>query len=279
MSSHLVRKGDSSRPGLMPLMEEEALGLRLSLIELPEPGMSQMLEVGLECALVLLRGEARIRFSGETATVQRGSVFDDKPATLHLDAGTSAEITALGPCELALVQVRNCACFDPALLAGESALLETKAVGEGQLQGTAHRHVQLIFDGRNRPGANLVLGETVTLPGRWSSYPPHHHPQPEIYHYRFTRPEGFGHAELDEEVFKVHSGDTLMIPGGRTHAQAAAPGYGMYYLWAIRHLPGRPYQEPTFLPEHAWLTGENPPVWEPDRGELGESSPWRGEAR
>ena len=59
-----------------------------------------------------------------------------------------------------------------------------------------------------------MLGEVVTLPGGWSSYPPHHHPQPEIYHYRFTHPQGFGHAELGDDVFKVRHYDTIRILAG-----------------------------------------------------------------
>ena len=74
----------------------------------------------------------------------------------------------------------------------------------GQVGGACLRLVRTIFDRTNAdPNAELVLGEVITLPGRWSSYPPHHHPQPEIYHYRFTHPQGYGHAELGEDVLLV----------------------------------------------------------------------------
>ena len=107
-----------------------------------------------------------------------------------------------------------------------------------------------------------MLGEVVTLPGGWSSYPPHHHPQPEIYHYRFTHPQGFGHAEHGDDVFKVRQYDTIRIQAGNDHAQVAAPGYGMYYAWVIRHLPGQPYDVPEFTAEHAW-------TMKPGREDLG----------
>ena len=109
----------------------------------------------------------------------------------------------------------------------------------------------------------LVLGEVVTLPGRWSSYPPHHHPQPEIYHYRFTEPQGYGHAELGETVLKVRHGDTVKIADGFDHAQAAAPGYGMYYAWVIRHLPGNPYTVPEFTEAHRWTMAKDAKYWKP----------------
>ena len=42
------------------------------------------------------------------------------------------------------------------------------------------RIVRTIFDLSNATDAKLVLGEVISYPGKWSSYPPHHHPQPEV---------------------------------------------------------------------------------------------------
>jgi 5-deoxy-glucuronate isomerase len=131
------------------------------------------------------------------------------------------------------------------------------------VQNACLRNVRLIFDRTTRPESNLVLGEVVNYPGRWSSYPPHHHDQPEIYHYRFTAPHGYGHAELGDDVVKVREGDTVVIPPGRDHAQVSAPGYGMYYLWMIRHLPGNPYTGFTFAEEHKWTLDASQQGWRP----------------
>ena len=136
--------------------------------------------------------------------------------------------------------------------------------GRGQVGGRALRYVRTIFDRTNSPPeVELVLGEVVTFPGGWSSYPPHHHPQHEIYHYRFTEPQGYGHAELGEEVVKVKQYDTIKIPAGLDHAQCAAPGYGMYYSWVIRHLPDKPYTVPEFTAEHAWTMQPDAAFWRP----------------
>jgi 5-deoxy-glucuronate isomerase len=135
--------------------------------------------------------------------------------------------------------------------------------GAGLVQNACLRNVRLIFDRTTRPESNLVLGEVLNYSGRWSSYPPHHHDQPEIYHYRFTAPSGYGHAELGDEVVKVRDGDTVVIPPGRDHAQVSAPGYGMYYLWMIRHLPGNPYTGFTFTEEHKWTLDAAQQGWRP----------------
>ena len=108
-----------------------------------------------------------------------------------------------------------------------------------------------------------MVGEVINLPGRWSSYPPHHHAQPEIYHYRFNAPAGYGHAEIGGEVYRVAAGDTTLIPGGLDHAQVSAPGYGMYYLWVVRHLPGRPYRGFKVTPAYRWLLDPANQGWEP----------------
>jgi 5-deoxy-glucuronate isomerase len=119
-----------------------------------------------------------------------------------------------------------------------------------------------VIDPANRPESGLVLGEVVTLPGRWSSYPPHQHAQPAVYHFRFTLPQGFGHAELDEEVVKVRPYDTLKVMEQRTHAQVAAPGYGMYSLWVMRHLRDRSTVEMETDAEHSWVLDPRTQGWE-----------------
>jgi 5-deoxy-glucuronate isomerase len=113
------------------------------------------------------------------------------------------------------------------------------------------------------------LGEVINSPGKWSSYPPHHHLQPEFYHYRFTLPQGYGHAELGDDILKIRHGDTVEIPGGLDHAQVSAPGYGMYYLWVVRHLPKQPYTGFEFTREHEWVLDPTHPNLESieNRGE------------
>lgn len=99
----------------------------------------------------------------------------------------------------------------------------------------------------------MVIGEIVSYPGRWSSYIPHHHPQPEVYYYKFDKSQGFGACFIGDKAYKVKDGDFAIINGGYTHPQVAAPGYRMYYSWMIRHLDSNPWMDRIDDEDHKWL--------------------------
>lgn len=216
----------------------------------------------LETAWVLLHGSAEVECDGRRTRVERRSLFDEPPTALHVAAHTSVVLRAHSAgTEWAVIRTGNSRAFAPRLF--QPTDLKPEYRGAGLAQNACLRNVRLVFDLGVRPEANLVVGEVVNYPGRWSSYPPHHHDQVELYHYRFTDPRGYGHAELGEEVVKVRSGDTTVIPSGLDHAQVSAPGYGMYYLWMIRHLPGNPYRGFTFTEDHTWTLDPAQQGWRP----------------
>jgi 5-deoxy-glucuronate isomerase len=215
-----------------------------------------------ESAWVLLSGSATAGFSGRKCDMARSSLFDEGPTTLHVCGNEKIEITAgTTGVEFAVSYTENSRSFDPRLFLPTEVGSESR--GAGLVQGACLRNVRSIFDRASRPLSNLVLGEVVNYPGRWSSYPPHHHAQPEIYHYRFTEKTGYGHAEVGDLVYKVRERDTIAIPPGADHAQVSAPGYGMYYLWVIRHLPRCPYTGFTFAKEHSWALDPSRQGWQP----------------
>jgi 5-deoxy-glucuronate isomerase len=217
-----------------------------------------------ETAWLLLDGEADVAWEAQRGRVRRTSLFDEAPTALHVPAGTRVSLRSEGlGSEWVVVRATNERRFAATLFRPEELKAEYR--GEGLVQGTSLRNVRLIFDDTNHPEANLVLGEVVNYPGRWSSYPPHHHPQAEIYHYRFTLPQGYGHAELGEEVYKLRSYDTLKILDGVSHAQVSAPGYGMYYVWAVRHLSGNRYTGFRYTEEHKWVLDPANQGWQPER--------------
>jgi 5-deoxy-glucuronate isomerase len=225
-------------------------GIDFGILRLRE-GHTHALAPELESAALLLSGEVVLAAGAIEHRARRRSLFDDPPTALHAAAGDLIRITAQSEAELAIACVENPKGFAPKIF-DASSMLDNEDRGSGLLDDTARRWVRTLFDIRNRPEANLVLGEVLNRPGRWSSYPPHHHPQPELYHYRFAPALGYGHAELGDAVVKVHSFDTVKILDGLDHPQVAAPGYQMGYVWVIRHLPGSPYTVPEFTAAHAW---------------------------
>lgn len=205
-----------------------------------------------ETAVLLLAGEVDFGFDGRLERALRRSVFLDPPYCLHCCKGREIVATALKESRLLVQQTTNPGEFGTVFYTPETCTLQE--FGKGQWDGTAHRQVLTVFDYDNAPYSNMVLGEVFHKPGCWTSYPPHHHPQPELYYYEFDKPQGFGVGFDGEDCYKVGDMGCLPITPGNAHQQAAAPGYRMYYAWLIRHLEGDPWRKTRIdAPEHKWL--------------------------
>jgi 5-deoxy-glucuronate isomerase len=216
-----------------------------------------------ECAILLMEGEVIFHWESDgdecEITARRTSIFDENPTVLHLPCGASSKITALSDVELLIQKTENAGDFPARLYAPQD--ISSEVFGDGVWGNTARRICRTVFDYSNAPWSNMVMGEIINYPGRWSSYIPHGHPQPEVYVYRFDRDEGFGAAFLGDDVFKISQNSAFFIPGGPTHPQVSAPGFAMYYCWMIRHLPGNPWVSRDNDPRYEWLLGEDVKIW------------------
>lgn len=265
MSEFLVRNPNGFADGFTAITAigetQHDTGIHFGILKL-KSGEEKTITSDLESAYLLIQGKCILRHDNVTAEVNRQSCFDEDPVAIHFAAQQTIHIKAITDCEFAVSQVENHQTFATKIF-DTTNMLESESRGKDLLHDTAYRIVRTIFDIRNRPESKLVLGEVVNAPGRWSSYPPHHHAQPEIYHYRFTEPQGYGHAECGDDIFKVRQFDTYKILQEKDHAQTAAPGYGMYYIWVIRHLEDKPYGAPEFAEEHNWTrtNDANARVW------------------
>ncbi|MBD3350598.1 MAG: 5-deoxyglucuronate isomerase [Candidatus Lokiarchaeota archaeon] len=228
------------------------------------PNQSYRIDDALEKAVLLMHGKVLLNWNNKNdnketeAEISRDSIWDKNPWCLHVDKNTSIEIKAdqLGA-ELAIVTTKNEQELPAKLYTPEEC--ESEERGKGTMRETSTRIVRTIFDDSNEPLANLVLGEVINFPGKWSSYPPHKHEMPEIYHYRFLPEQGFGFSMLGDDAVQIHDGDTVGI-FNEWHSQTSAPGYAMYYIWPIRHLKDKRYGKssdtPVFDPQHLWVTNE-----------------------
>ena len=207
---------------------ENNVPISLEVLKLPA-GESISLTAEKETAWLLMSGIVSGSAGGKEFSFNRTSLFDESSSCIHVSANTAVEIQCESDAEFSVYWCDNVKPFSARVFTPEDVANEPR--GKGQVGDRCLRYVRTIFDDTNSdPNTDLVLGEVITFQGGWSSYPPHHHPQPEIYHYRFTKPQGYGHAELGDTVLKVRHNDTVKILDLNDHAQCAAPGYGMAYI-------------------------------------------------
>lgn len=206
-----------------------------------------------ECAILLLKGAVNFAVGDSiNEDCERANPFQRTPYAVHFSHGTKAVVTAHKESEVIVQMTDNDRTWAPVFYNPDNCLYQE--FGKGQWGGTGHRIVSTMFDLDNAPYSNMVMGEVFNQPGKWSSYPPHHHPQPEVYYYQFDHEEGFGAGFEGDTPYKTENGSCLCIRGGNAHQQVTAPGFEMYYVWMIRHLDGDPWDKTRiYVPEYEWL--------------------------
>lgn len=208
-----------------------------------------------EIAVLLIDGEINIKADVFCERAVRRGLFNDLPTTVHVCRGTEIEITAYVDSRIMYQATENGADF-PAKIYRKEDVIQTVSC-EGLWENTAVRDVNTIFDKDNAPYSNMVIGEVLARQGRWWSYVPHSHPQPEVYYYEFERPEGFGACFIGETAHTIKDGSCGCFKGGNTHVQVTAPGFPMYNIWMIRHLDGDPWLKTRNVdPRYTWLESE-----------------------
>jgi 5-deoxy-glucuronate isomerase len=207
-----------------------------------------------EVAIVLLQGE--VEWLDEVSS--RTSVFAQRASAVYLPPGAAVDVRATADSELAL-----CATSAGGLRAAGAPVLVGEAAVTVEHRGRDgwRRDVHdVIADAV--PAQRLLVGETFNAPGAWSSFPPHKHDgrdgEPaleEVYYYRFEQPDGFGFQGLydrdgDARAEFIRHGSVVGFASG-FHPVCAAPGYRLYYLWALAGAERRlaMYEDPA----HTWL--------------------------
>jgi len=242
--------------GLNPYLKLEEgkgceVGMDVALLVLERGEVYCECNAEKEAAFLLFSGVCSFIADGNAWRVSRGSEFTQEASCLHVCAGVAIEIRAEAHSELYIQRVKNANLFETKCYLPEDVTVQRAGVTE--LQGTMRRNIRTIFDLENAPYSNMVLGEVLNFPGKWSSYPPHFHPQPEVYFYRFDKPQGFGAGFGNGDLHRTGHNGLLVIQSG-FHSQVAAPGYGLCYVWGIRHLPDDPWRKTRIdEPEHLWM--------------------------
>lgn len=205
-----------------------------------------------EVVYVLMSGAVEFVFGTNRETAERASPFHDDPVVLHVPAGTKVAIRCLSEkAEVAIQRTTNANRFPAELMRRDVMLTPSEMRGAGLMNEASTRIVRTFFDRKHRPGTNFFIGEVVSFPGKWSSFPPHTHVEPEIYYYKFLPENGYGYAEINDDVFKVRNNDLTGMANQATHSQTTAPGYAEYYIWVIR-LRDNEALVTAEVPEHKW---------------------------
>ena len=204
-----------------------------------------------EMAVLLVLGDVTFRWEKSEQRGRRESFIKEGPHCLHVCRDVQVSVKAEADSEILVQATENDRAFASVFYRPEDC--RDDIFGGDKLEGKMKRTVRTVFDYKNAPYSNMVNGEVINHQGGWSSYTPHHHPQPEVYFYRFERSEGFGACFIGDEVYKIKDGSCAAIPGGKTHPQVTAPAFPMYYCWMIRHLEGNPWTDRVVDERYLWI--------------------------
>jgi 5-deoxy-glucuronate isomerase len=252
-----------STSAIRSVVTPERYGDMISL-DLADRAVGESIELRSEheTVVVVLLGRLDVETDGVSLgrAGGRASVFEGPGGAVYLPPGARLSGVAVDRVELAIVGAP----------AGEGGPFAARLIRPDDQRiaevgtGNWRRQVRTIL-GPDDPAGRLLVGETVNPPGNWSSYPPHKHDveRPpvevrleEVYLFKVDPPAGFGvqvrYDDAGEEARTVHDGDAVVIRSGY-HPVVAAPGYSLYYLWAMAGDGRRmiPYVDPA----HAHVAG------------------------
>jgi len=231
--------------GLNTLPNNPCRLLDFGLLVLPAGGSYSGSTGDREVLAVILGGKATFEAAGQRFDEVGGrpNVFAVKPHSVYLPAGVEYHITAEGPVEIGMTSA-------PSDLEAAPYVIPPQRVANG-VWGAANfrRYFHQILTQiaqPDLPARRLIVGETFTPSGNWSTYPPHRHEvddlpreafHEEMYFFKVSPPDGFGlchyyNDQGEEENFTVRDNTIMMAPIGY-HTVASAPGYATYYLWLL----------------------------------------------
>lgn len=224
----------------------------ICVYKLPKGKRRSFLFADKEAAFLLTEGKVRFTVDGKVTTASRKNVFEELSTCVHAARNIRVSVYALEDSEFIMQATLNDRDFGYKVYKPKDVICSVSC--EGMWENTAVRDVNTVFDYDNAPYSNMVLGEVIARQGRWWSYVPHSHPQPEVYYYKMHRPEGFGACFIGDKAYTVKDGSAGCFEGGYTHVQVTAPGYPMYCCWMIRHLDGNPWLKTrTVDKRYEWL--------------------------
>ena len=197
-----------------------------------------------EFLAVLLGGRGAFTVNGQAfASVGgRPNVFSGKPHAVYLPCESKATVAAQGRLEIGLVSAPSDLKTAPYVIGPDR--VTSAAFGAANFSRSLHQILTMAGQ-PDLPARRLIVGETYTPSGNWSTYPQHRHEKDdlpreayheELYFFKVSPADGFGitryyNDEMDTG-YVIRDNTILMAPKGY-HTVVSAPGYTTYYLWAL----------------------------------------------
>ncbi|MCX5777543.1 MAG: 5-deoxy-glucuronate isomerase [Candidatus Firestonebacteria bacterium] len=214
-----------------------------------------------ERVVVILGGKCNITVDGTVYKNigKRKNVFEGKPYSVYIPAGSGFVVQAVSAdLEVAVCGVKSKAKGSSMLITPD--MVRTRKVGKDNWQRDVY---DIVYEAT--AGDKILVGETMTPSGNWSSVPPHRHEKEdktteskheETYFFKINPEQGFGFQWVYtdnfslNEIYVLKNDDLVVIPRGY-HPVAAAPGYKVYYLWILAG--SNRVLRPKDDPKHKWI--------------------------
>jgi 5-deoxy-glucuronate isomerase len=198
-----------------------------------------------EILAVMLGGQAAFKIN-ECSFERIGgrpNVFGGKPHSVYIPAGADFSIQAESSVEIALPSAPGDVKIEPYMIAPSQ--VANGYWGAANFKRAYHQILTLASQ-PDLLARRLIVGETFTPSGNWSTYPPHKHQvddlprqayHEEMYYFKLSPADGFGichyyNEDGEEENFTIRDNSIHMMPKG-FHTVVSAPGYITYYLWFL----------------------------------------------
>ena len=262
-----LRYRAANKPGYQRVIDQSCKELEYCNFDLLtlNSGESYRGETGdFETVLVILGGRATFTVGSQIweNAGERADVFSGKATSLYIPIDTEYKVSeaAGGTLRIAVCKVKAEEKHAPFLIAPEEVVVHHR--GRDTWKRDVH---DIIADNGEGRVHRIVVGETYSAPGSWSSYPPHKHDRDsaeevkmeEIYYFQIEPQQGFAvqlvyteDGEV-EETYTIKHGDAVALHKGY-HPVCAAGGYQVYYLWFLGGGSGRTLK-PFDQPMHRWL--------------------------
>jgi 5-deoxy-glucuronate isomerase len=186
---------------------------------------------GRETALLCMGGQCRVVVNGTNYDID---LYD----AIYVPAGAAVEVTTDTEVDLVECAAEVSGSYPLQVIryadVAKSPVLKFTSGGP-----STSRDLNIVI-GQNVRAGRILAGFTRSVPGNWTSWPPHEHAGTleELYVYFDMPPPAFGiqmvYTNPDEPEFVtiVRDGDAVLMPAGY-HPNVAAPGHSINFIWMM----------------------------------------------